>query len=129
MPTQEKQHNELIDRIGICASSLCLIHCAITALIILGMPFFSFLDHHIIHELFAITVISTVLIAVYPHCKKHGHKDIIALAIMGIIFVLLGVFLESLTENLTHILTSLGSILLISAHYRNIKVRHGKCTH
>ncbi|MEE2671546.1 MAG: MerC domain-containing protein [Bdellovibrionota bacterium] len=126
-----KENNELIDKLGICASTLCLVHCVLTGILIIGLPFINvdFLNHHLIHDIFAAIVVVTVLIAVYPHCRRHGHKDIILIALMGVGFVLAGAILHDIPEWASHTLTSFGSLFLITAHYRNIKVRHGTCHH
>ena len=118
------------DKLGICASGLCLIHFLATPIVLLIFPSLKlfFLDHHTIHETLAVIVVSSVLVAVYPQCKKHGHKDIIAWAIAGVFFILLAVFFgHDFGEEAEHGFTILGSILLLIAHIKNIKVRHGKC--
>lgn len=127
----EIEDKKIIDKIGICASSLCLIHCFFTALMIIGFPALnlSVLGHEVIHEIFAIVVVTTAMIAVYPLCRKHEHKDIIILAVIGTILILSGVIFHSWPEWIGHTATSLGSLFLISAHYKNIKIRHGKCAH
>mgnify|MGYP000651601952 CR=1 FL=1 len=73
-------------------------------------------------------VISSVLMAVYPHCRRHGHKDIVAFALAGVTFIVVALFFgHDYGEVIEHGLTITGSILLIIAHIRNIKVRHGRC--
>ena len=131
MSKTTRENSEIIDKIGICASSLCLIHCIITALMIVGLPLLghSFLSHELVHDIFAVVVVITVVIAVYPHCHRHGHKDIVAFAIFGAGLVLSGVILHESIKLPADILTILGSLCLIFAHVRNIKVRHGKCQH
>ena len=122
--------SKIWDKVGICASGLCLVHCLATPVILLIFPTFklAFLEHHAIHEVLGVLVVSSVLIAVYPQCRKHGHKDIIGFALGGVLFILAGVFFgHDLGEELEHGLTIVGSILLLTAHVKNIKVRHGKC--
>lgn len=122
------------DKIGICASGLCLIHCIATPILLLLFPVskISFLgveSVHEIHEIFALIVVSSILIAVYPTCRKHGHKDIIFIALAGVTLIIGSIFLHDfMSENITHGLTILGSIFLICAHVKNMKVRHGKCS-
>ena len=131
MSKTKRKNSEIIDKIGICASSLCLIHCISTSLIIFGLPLLghNFLSHELFHDIFAVVVVVTVVIAVYPHCHRHGHKDIVAFAILGAALVLAGVLMHDFIELPADIITILGSVSLIFAHYRNIKVRHGTCTH
>lgn len=120
----------LWDKIGICASGLCLVHCLATPILLITMPASSVsgLDSPLTHQIFAIIVTISILLAVYPHCKKHGHKDIIAYAFVGFIFILAGILLhDAVSEEVTHGLTILGSIVLIYCHIKNMKIRHGKC--
>lgn len=122
--------NKVWDKLGICASGLCLVHCLATPAILLFFPTFklAFLEHHLVHQILGVLVVSSVLMAVYPHCKKHGHKDIIAFAFAGVIFILTGIFFgHDLGEEIEHGLTIAGSVMLLTAHFKNIKVRHGKC--
>jgi hypothetical protein len=122
--------NKILDKIGICVSGLCLIHCLITPFFLILFPSIklAFFHHEAFHQIFGVVVVSSVLMAVYPQCKKHGHKDIIAWAIAGVLFIMAGIFLgHDLGEEIEHGLTIFGSILLIVAHIKNMKVRHGKC--
>lgn len=122
--------NKFWDRLGICASGLCLVHCLATPVILLLFPTFklAFLEHESIHQILAVVIVSSVLVAVYPQCRRHGHKDIIAYALAGVFFILSAIFFgHDLGEEFEHILTIIGSIFLLVAHTKNIRVRHGKC--
>lgn len=122
--------NKIWDKIGICASGLCLVHCIATPIFLILFPSIkvAYFEHEAFHQLFGVIVVSSVLIAVYPQCRKHGHKDIILWAISGVLFILAGIFLgHDFGEVYEHGLTIFGSILLILAHIKNMKVRHGKC--
>ncbi len=121
--------DKIWDKIGICASGLCLVHCLATPILLLVFPTLkiTLADNHLFHEIFAVIVVSSILLAVYPHCKRHGHTDIIAIAFAGVAFVLSGLFMHDLPLAISHTITIIGSILLIIAHVKNMKVRHGKC--
>jgi len=122
--------NKIWDKIGICASGLCLIHCLATPIMLLALPGFEFspgIDEHF-HEIFAVVVVSSIMFAVYPNCRKHGHNDIILIALAGIILILISTFFHQLPIALSHTMTIAGSITLIIAHIKNMKVRHGKCS-
>lgn len=117
------------DRLGLCASVLCLIHCLLPPLLLLFLPFhkIAFLEAEIIHDTLALVVITSILIAVYPNCKKHEHLDIVGFAFLGVFFIIGASLLTSFSPVVHSIFTILGSIMLITAHVKNIKVRHGKC--
>lgn len=123
---------KLLDRLGICASAICIAHCLLTPLVILLFPALKEIlensqAYHEFHEVFAVIVIATVLFAVYPTCRRHGHKDIVAAAITGACLIIIGVLVEGPSQIAGHILTLTGSVFLITAHVKNMKVRHGKC--
>jgi hypothetical protein len=117
------------DKIGICASGLCLVHCLATPILLLLFPAtkITLLDSHLFHEIFAVIVVSSIMLAVYPHCKKHGHTDIIGIALIGVVLVIISIFSHDLPVFVSHGMTIVGSIFLITAHIKNMKVRHGKC--
>lgn len=123
--------NKILDRFGICASTLCLVHCILTPFIIMFFPSIKSLlgDTHLVHELFAAVVITVVVIAVYPQCRRHGHKDIIAYALIGAALILSAVFLFHENLALHYSLTIIGSLALIVAHIKNMRLRHNKCDH
>jgi cytochrome c biogenesis factor len=117
------------DKIGICASGICLIHCLLPPILLLFFPATKHLLHagYYIHELLSVIIIASVALAVYPTCKRHGHKDIIVYAIIGVLLILTSIFLHDLPETWHTVLTMTGSVFLIWAHIKNMKARHGKC--
>lgn len=121
---------KVLDRFGICVSGICVVHCIVTPIVIILFPALntSHLFHDWFHLIFGTVVITSVLIAVYPHCNRHGHKDIVALALLGSISILFALFFgHDLNKYFEHGFTTLGSVLLITAHIKNMKVRHGRC--
>lgn len=121
---------KILDRFGVCASTLCLIHCLATPIVIFFFPHMTGIFSEHTHELFAIVVISVVAIAVLPHCNKHGHKDIVLIALTGTSLIVAAIVLEGTLPLVLHYgLTMVGSAFLIWAHLKNIKVRHGNCSH
>lgn len=127
--SEKTMSTKIWDKIGICASGLCLVHCLATPILLLVFPAtkIALFDSHLFHEIFAIVVVSSIMLAVYPHCKKHGHMDIIKIALIGVVLVLSPIIFHDLPIYATHGLTISGSIFLITAHIKNMKVRHGKC--
>lgn len=122
------------DKLGICASGFCLVHCLATPFLLIFFPTSEFLginheQHSEFHHYIAIAVVISILMAVYPQCRKHGHKDILYYAAAGIFFVLTPIFTnDHLSEFFEYGMTIVGSIFLIIAHIKNMKVRHGKCS-
>lgn len=121
---------KVLDKFGVCASTACLVHCLATPFVIMFFPGIKGVFTEEAHEVFAIIVVTLIALAVYPLCKKrHGHKDILAFAFAGVILILSAIFFEALMPLSAHYgLTTLGSICLIAAHVKNIRVRHGGCS-
>ena len=117
------------DKLGLCTSILCLIHCVLPPILMIFLPFntFSFLQAEFIHDILSIIVIGSMIIAVYPNCKQHEHLDIIGFAFIGIMFIIAAAFSGHMSSSLHTTLTMIGSLFLIISHVKNIKVRHGKC--
>jgi hypothetical protein len=118
--------NKIWDKVGISVSSLCLLHCLATPLLLILFPAASFtwLENEIIHQVFAAMVITAAIMAISPHWKTFKRKDIIIQAFIGVLLILSAMFyfhdFGALYEVL---LTALGSLLLISAHYKNLKIK------
>ena len=122
--------NKVLDKFGICVSGLCLIHCILTSIVIILFPTLNatFFDHESFHEVFATMVVISVLLAVYPHCRRHGHKDIVIFDRIGTALIVMAIYIgHQMGIVFEHGMTILGSIFLIWAHIKNIKVRHGRC--
>jgi hypothetical protein len=122
--------NNLFDKFGVCVSGICLIHCLTMPIFLILFPTVSaeVLHEDIVHLVFGITVILLSLTAIIPNCREHEHRDIFYLALAGASIIILALIIEPYTsETLEHILTILGSITLMTAHFKNMKVRHGKC--
>ena len=118
--------NKIWDKIGISVSGLCLLHCLATPIVLILFPAtsFSWLENEIIHQVFAIMVILAAVMAITPHRNTGRNKDIIVMALMGVFFILSAMFLLHDHGALYEILiTAIGSMLLITAHYKNLKIR------
>lgn len=128
MEMERTTMSRLWDKIGICASGLCMVHCLTTPILLIFYPLFIHTEmHELVHELLAFIVVASIMIAVFPKCHKHGHYDIIMIALIGLFLVVGGLFLHETSILFATIATSFGSAFLIYAHYRNMRVRHGKC--
>ncbi len=117
------------DKVGICASTLCLIHCLATPVLLIIFPASSLakIQESLFHAVFAVIVLGSILLAVYPNCKKHGHKDILTFSILGVFCILASFIFHDHEASLETVFTIIGSMFLIIAHFKNMKVRHGKC--
>jgi hypothetical protein len=115
------------DQMGITVSSLCFVHCVLVAFVPLMVPTLSFYPHaswpHIITG--ALVFLTTPL-AFIPGYKKHGFNWVLILALIGLVLVVSGIFLENLefSEQESHGVSILGSLLLVFSHLKNLQHSH-----
>ncbi len=114
------------DKLGIAFSSVCVIHCVMVAFIPLVFPALNYFVHlDWIHVAVAISLLITTPLAFYPGFKKHGLTWILGLASIGIAIILLGMLLEErTTEVISHSTSIAGSLLLVTAHFKNLQHSH-----
>ena len=120
----------LWDRLGIGLSGLCAVHCLLTSILLAALPLWSmaFTLDTWVHPVFAVLLIPTTLLAL-RRAVRHGHPRSVAVSMAaGLVLVLIalaaghGVGAGAWTEAA---ITTLGSVLLISGHWRNWR----GCTH
>ncbi|HVK60147.1 MAG TPA: MerC domain-containing protein [Bdellovibrionales bacterium] len=112
----------IADKLGICLSGLCLVHCLLTPVVLIALPsltLVSFESHHIFHEVLLVILPIVALAAFIPGFRRHGDKRVFfwsvpALALMA---VAVTVFHDAIWIQAG--LTITGSILLIKAHMLN----------
>lgn len=108
------------DFAGIGASSLCVLHCLATPLLVVFLPILEAVEKQT-HAVFALTILAIGLLAFWPGYRRHKRWGIIAAAIMGFGLISLGVTAPEgiLDESAEAVATVLGGIVLVSAHLRN----------
>lgn len=113
-----KEHSNA-DRIGILASILCAIHCALTPVLLIFLPTFGKAwAHPSTHWGMAIIVIPIAIIMMRKGYKKHAKKWVVAVGSLGIIFIIVGSILpyvELSSPNNSSSITALDSNSAIPA--------------
>jgi hypothetical protein len=111
------------DRLGIAFSSLCVIHCLVVAFLPLAFPVISTLTHSSwVHILVGLIILLTSPLAFVPGYRKHGITWILGGALLGLIFILLGILVEGRTsDQVSHGVSILGSVLLVFSHAKNLQ--------
>ena len=105
------------DLMGISLSGICFIHCLLTPVLIMLSPF---LAGHEFHENIIYLIIPTAVIALAVGCSRHRDFWVAVIGISGIsVLILALIFHTTFGELVGLVLTMFGSILIISAHYRN----------
>jgi hypothetical protein len=111
------------DRLGIAFSSVCVIHCIMVAFLPLLIPALTQFNHQPwVHVTVGLSILLTSPLAFVPGFKKHGLTWIIVLGISGLVFILTGMILEQIihSEQISHGVSIMGSVLLVTAHFKNI---------
>jgi hypothetical protein len=91
---QDTKINGLMDTLGVCASSLCMVHCMAMPFVISFLPAFSerYFSHDMVHQVLAFFVVFFCLSAVIPGYLKHRNQSVFALMLGGLVIVLFATF-------------------------------------
>ena len=130
-----KTVQEYTDKFAIGLSMLCAIHCLLLPLLLVALPSIGALQlqNEAFHFWMLATVIPTSLYALTIGCKKHQRYRLLSWGISGLILMLMAVFFghDIAGEYGEKILTLLGAILVVVAHWGNFRrcQQHESCTH
>jgi chromate transport protein ChrA len=127
------------DRLGICLSGLCAIHCLVTPLLILLLPSFHFFQAYSLHEfdewfhgILLVVLPVVAIIAFVPGYLRHRDWKVFGWSIAGFSAILVAIIAFHENLWLSTPLMIAGSLLLIRAHFLNrhlcacCRVGHGK---
>lgn len=117
-----KRSHSFWDQVGITVSSLCFLHCAITPVLLLTLPWMGEHFHsHYFHVFIFVLVLPIGLYAFFQGYGHHRKTKVLWLGIPGLLLVTTAAFLpHEISEMIgEELLTVFGSVLLIAAHYFN----------
>jgi hypothetical protein len=141
--TQPKRKKINADRIGVVASTLCAIHCAVTPLLLLLLPAFGEVwAHPATHWGMALLVVPIAIAMMISGYRQHRRKWIVTVGSLGVSLVLIGAALPYLQssetimaaavtptpaslESETSLLTSEGESTLASTEDNSISAESG----
>jgi hypothetical protein len=115
------------DKIGIFLSSLCAVHCLLTPLVILALPFlgesFEHEASHVFHIVMALVVVPVAYYAFFSGYRHHHKKGVLFSGLFGASLIGLAAFLphEWVEFYELDVMTILGSLILVTAHVINRK--------
>ncbi|MDO8564209.1 MAG: MerC domain-containing protein [Nanoarchaeota archaeon] len=115
------ENKGLSDKIGITASSLCMMHCVGTLALAFFLPA-GLLTNFIgegLHTFLAFVVLGAGLFAFVPGYKIHRNKIIVITGVMGILLILAPHILPEVGENFEIGLTLFGGGIMIFSHLKN----------
>ena len=110
------------DKFAISFSAICMIHCLFApSLIILSYSSLALtVESELIHKAILLLTIPVSIFAISLGYKNHSNNSIIFTGIAGLTILISALLVgESIGENAELILTILGSLMVITCHYRN----------
>ena len=117
---EEATHHHGWDWWSIGLSFCCLIHCLLTPFLVVLLPLLSFEKE--IHGIVLFPLLFFAAIAFFKGYRRHRKVSIIMQSIASFLILIIALFfLHGLVELITAVC---GSLLLIGAHWRNIKHCH-----
>lgn len=110
------------DRLGICLSGLCLIHCLVTPIVLIMLPsvtLASFEGHHIFHEVLMVILPVVALAAFVPGFRKHKDARVFFWSVPALVLITIAATVFHDDVWIQAAMTITGSALLIKAHLLN----------
>ncbi len=112
--------NVFLDRLGISASILCIVHCLATPVLVIFMPLLGgTFAHGWFHLVIAALIIPVAVLALWRGYRLHHRIQVLYLGGLGLILICLALGLDPSYE--IPLMVAAG-VLLASAHYLNLKI-------
>lgn len=112
-----------LDKLGVIASSVCLVHCLVLPFVLILLPFagLEYLASNAAHKVLAFFVLLFALTAIVPGYLQHRRKTILIAMLFGLSLVMLATFsLAALNlSNLETPLITVGNLILVATHLQN----------
>lgn len=113
------------DKFAMSFSAICMMHCLFApSLIVLSYSSLALtLESELIHKAILLVTIPVSIFAISLGYKNHSNNSIIYTGIAGLTILISALLIgESIGENAELILTILGSLMVITCHYKNYDV-------
>ena len=131
------------DKLSICLSVCCILHCIALPFLILLIPSVAslWINDESVHVVLVLLAIPISLFAMSVSLRKHHNYKCIALAVIGLALLVLAIFMHDigfggehadgehgheehggLGETLETVFTVLGGLILLSGHFLNIRL-------
>jgi len=120
---KQRSYKINLDRLGITASTLCAIHCAVLPFVITVLPIWGmgFLANEAVEiTMIAVSLVLGVWSLSSGYRKQHQRIMPILVLILGFIFIAFGHFSD--LEALEPVLIPLGGFTIALAHYLNLRL-------
>lgn len=112
-----------LDRLGISASLICLVHCLLTPVLIFSMPVAGqYLSHQNFHLIIAVLVFPVAILALWMGYKIHHIKRILFFGGIGLAFIAIAMTAGSAEYFQIETVSMIcAGIFLSSAHFLNLR--------
>ncbi len=121
----------ILDRAAICVSGLCLAQCLLLPVLVLITPWVSLgvLSDELFHLALLGVILPLSLLAFVQGYSIHRDVRMLGPGLVGLVTVVMAAVLHGrvLDDFATAMVTSLGGILLIGAHWFNLRLRRRAC--
>jgi hypothetical protein len=110
------------DKFAMSFSAICMMHCLFApSLIVVSYSSLALtMESELIHKAILLLTIPVSIFAISLGYKNHSNNSIIYTGIAGLTILISALLIgESIGENAELILTILGSLMVITCHYRN----------
>jgi cytochrome c biogenesis factor len=129
---EKVQMQKILDRVAISASTLCMLHCLVTPLLLVAVPVISstFMADEQFHKILVVFVLPISLIALFLGCTRHRDRIVLFLGSLGLVFLVSIAFVghELLGEFAEKVGTVISGMILVVGHIRNYYLcRYDKC--
>jgi len=114
-----------VDRLAICISTSCLIHCLFLPMLLIVLPNLgaSVIASETFHLWLVYAVIPSSLFALGMGCMQHKRGSFLLIGLSGLSFLILGASAESidLSPIYEKLFTVIGALVIAFAHIRNFR--------
>lgn len=118
------RHHPWLDRLGISASVLCLIHCLALPVLIPLVPVFGLFGHDEVHLIMLVPIVAAAGFGILPGFLRHRSRRVLFAAMAGVLLCSAAVGAEAFfgLHVLDVPLTVAGGMCLVGAHLSNLRL-------
>lgn len=116
----------LLDRLGLSASVLCLVHCLVLPFVLVGLSAWASVEamETWLHAGVALLAVPAALLVAVPGYREHRRKHVPALLALGVALLVASFVLHDAFGEMGHYgFTVGGSLLLVAGHVQNYRLR------
>jgi len=120
---QPQKGSGFLDGFGMCASTICVMHCVLTPVLLVVLPLagLMLLENEMVDRSFAVLAIFISIMAVAPGYRIHGNRKLLTLAAFGVGCLLIAIFAAEhfWGETGDKVFTIFGGTTLVFTHWLN----------